>query len=78
MSSDLITHLTDLLDRWENLANAASQQVETANQPVPASFYAGVLFGMGVAQDELAATLARAIAETTKPPAGMTARQPLN
>ena len=58
MTSELITHLTTLLDRWDNLSAAAAENVEMAAQPIQGGFYAGVLFGMDVARDELAATLA--------------------
>ncbi|MBA3869325.1 MAG: hypothetical protein ABI970_14905 [Chloroflexota bacterium] len=71
MTSDLITDLTVLIDRWETLSNAAAQQVESAGQPVQGGFYAGVLFGMGVARDELVEALANAMAEVAKPSTGM-------
>ena len=67
MTSELITYVSDLLDRWETLSTAAAERVEAANQPVQGGFYAGVLFGMDVARDELAAALARAMHETAKP-----------
>ncbi len=67
MTTDLITYVSDLLDRWENLSTAAAERVEAAHQPIQGGFYAGVLFGMDVARDELAAALARAMSETAKP-----------
>jgi hypothetical protein len=67
MTTDLITNLTDLLDRWESLSMAAAEKVEAAGQPIQGGFYAGVLFGMDVARDELAAALANAMIEAAKP-----------
>ncbi len=68
MTSDLITHLATLLDRWDTLSAAAAERIETTEQLVQGGFYAGLLFGMGVARDELATALAQAMAETTKLP----------
>ncbi len=80
MTSELIIQLTTLLDRWENLSSAAAEKVEAADQPIQGGFYAGVLFGMDVARDELAAALAQAMAETANRSTGMikSAGQPLN
>lgn len=64
MTSDLITHLATLLDRWDTLSAAAAERIETTEQLVQGGFYAGLLFGMDVARDELAAALAQAMAET--------------
>ena len=67
MTSELITHLTSLLDRWETLAAAAAQNIEMSDAPVQGGFYAGVLFAMEVARDELAVALANAMVESAKP-----------
>ena len=67
MTSELIIRLSDLLERWENLSTAAAQKVESEPQPVQCSFYAGVLFGMGVARDELIEALAKEMVESAKP-----------
>jgi len=65
MTSDLITHLATLLDRWDTLSAAAVEKIETAQGPEQGGFYAGVLFGMDVARDELAVALAHAMVDTT-------------
>ena len=79
MTSELVTHLTTLLDRWENLSTAAEEQIQTAGQPVQSGFYAGVLFSMVVAREELAAALASAMVESAKTSSMMSsAGQPLN
>ena len=67
MTSDLITHLATLLDRWDTLSAAAVERIELAQGPEQGGFYAGVLFGMDVAREELAAALAQVMAETAKP-----------
>jgi hypothetical protein len=60
MTADLLTQLTALLDHW----NAeAARKLETSGQPVQGGFYAGVMFSMESARDELAAALAIAMAE---------------
>jgi hypothetical protein len=65
MASERSIQLSDLLDRWEKLSTAASQKVESASQPVQCSFYAGVLFGMSIARDELIEALAKEMIEST-------------
>jgi hypothetical protein len=62
MTTDLHTTLTALLDRWNILAAESAHKINTAKAPVQGSFYAGVMFGMESARDELAA----ALAEVTK------------
>ena len=80
MTSELIIHLTTLLERWDTLSSAAAEKIEAANQPVQGGFYAGVLFGMDVARDELAAALAQAMVETANRSTGLmkSAGQPPN
>jgi hypothetical protein len=67
MTSELISQLNDLLERWDTLSAAAVEKMEMAQRPEQGGFYAGVLFGMDVARDELAAALAQALVETAKP-----------
>jgi len=64
MTSERSIHLSDLLDRWEKLSTAAAQKVESAAQPIQCSFYAGVLFGMSIARDELIEVLAKKMVES--------------
>ena len=71
MTPELINHLSTLLDRWETLAGAAAVRIENSTLSAQASFYAGVLFGLGVSRDELAAALADEMANTAKPSGGL-------
>ena len=71
MTPELINHLSTLLDRWETLAGAAAVRIENSTLSAQASFYAGVLFGLGVSRDELAAALADEMANTAKPSEGL-------
>lgn len=66
MPTNLTPTLTALLDQWDKCAAEAAQKIETAGQPVQGAFYAGVMFGMETARDELAAALASALAEGVK------------
>ena len=68
MTSDLITQLSTLLNRWDTLSAAAAERIETTDQLEQGGFYAGLLFGMDVARDELATALAQAMADTAKLP----------
>jgi hypothetical protein len=70
MMSNLTAQLTNLLERWEMLADAAAQRIDTTNAPVQGSFYAGVLFGIGLSCDELAEALARELVESAKSSTG--------
>ena len=80
MKSELMTQLADLLERWDTLSAAAVEKMEMAQRPEQGGFYAGVLFGMDVARDELAAALARSMVESSKSPADVmkAAGQPPN
>lgn len=65
MPTNLTPTLTALLARWDAQAAEAAGKLETTGQPVQGAFYAGVMFGIETARDELAAALASAMAETT-------------
>jgi len=65
-----MSELTNLLERWEMLADAAAQRIDTTNAPVQGSFYAGVLFGIGLSSDELSEALAKELVESAKSSAG--------
>ena len=71
MTPELINHLSTLLDRWETLAGAAAVSIENSTLSAQASFYAGVLFGLGVSRDELAQALANEMAETAQSSTGL-------
>jgi hypothetical protein len=71
MTSERIHYLSTLIDRWETLAGAAAQRIETSTHSAQANFYAGVLFGLGVSRDELAQALAEEMAEAAKPSKGL-------
>ena len=71
MTSELIIQINTLLERWNILSTAAAEKIEDANQPIQGGFYAGVLFGMDVAREELAAALAQAMAETANRSTGV-------
>jgi hypothetical protein len=53
MNTDLTTTLTALLARWDALADEAALKLKTSAQPEQGGFYAGVMFGMESARDEL-------------------------
>lgn len=67
MAELLTTTLTALLDQWDKRAAEAARKLEASGQPVQGAFYAGVMFGMETARDELAAALASVLAEGVKP-----------
>jgi hypothetical protein len=71
MKSERIERLLNLVDRWETLAGAAAVRIENSTLSAQASFYAGVLFGLGVSRDELSAALADEMANAAKPSAGL-------
>ncbi len=71
MTSEFITQLADLIDRWDTLSKAAAERIDTADQAVQGDFYAGLLFGIDIARDELIAALAQAMTETAKTSTGM-------
>jgi len=62
----MTTTLTALLARWDALAADAARKLEVSGQPVKGGFYAGVMFGMESAHNELAAALASAMVEVAK------------
>jgi hypothetical protein len=66
MSTELITTLTTLLEHWNTTAADAAQKIEATAQPIQGAYFAGVMFGMETARDELAAALASVMAETVK------------
>jgi hypothetical protein len=65
LTADLHITLTAPLARWDTLADEVARKLEASGQPVQGGFYAGVMFGIESARDELAEALARAMAETT-------------
>ena len=67
MPTDLTTHVTALLERWDKLAAEAPQKAEATDQVVQASFYAGETFGIQLTRNELATALANSIAEAGRP-----------
>jgi hypothetical protein len=67
MTTHLTATLTALLDHWNTTAAEAARKLEASEQPVQGGFYAGVMFGMETARDELAAALAIAMSEVAKP-----------
>lgn len=71
MSPDLMTRLNTLVERWENLADAAGAEAEHAGETVQNGFYAGILFGLDIAREELITMLATAMAEDTQSLAAM-------
>jgi hypothetical protein len=66
MTTALTTKLTALLTRWDALAAESAHKIEATAHPVQGGFYAGVMFGIEMARDELAAALARAVAKATR------------
>ena len=60
-----LAQLTALLDRWDTLIDEAARKVETTTHPVQGAFYAGVMFGMESARDDLAAALASVLKQST-------------
>lgn len=67
MTTELITRLTALLAHFDKLADSAARKLEDCEQPTQGAFYAGVMFGMETARDDLAEALASAMMETAKP-----------
>ena len=65
MTTDLTSTLTALLDHWNLIATGATQKVSKTTEPIQGAYYAGVLFGMENARDDLAAVLATAMAAQT-------------
>ena len=66
LPTDLITSITALLERWDQLAAEASQKAETTDQILQASFYAGLTFGIQSTRNNLATTLENALTEANK------------
>ncbi|MBI1280718.1 MAG: hypothetical protein GC179_21520 [Anaerolineaceae bacterium] len=80
MTSEFFTQLTDLIERWDILSKAAAERLEKAEKDTQGDFYAGLLFGIDIASDELAAALAKAVKESTQMSSGLlkSPEKPLN
>jgi hypothetical protein len=66
MTTELLTDLTALLARWDKMAWQATYKLETADKRLYTAYYAGVMFGLETARDELAAALASAMLKPLK------------
>ena len=66
MTTDLQTALNAALARWDTVADEAARKLESSGQPAQGGFYAGMMFGMESARDELAVALANLMMESTK------------
>ncbi|MBA3871828.1 MAG: hypothetical protein H0X30_21995 [Anaerolineae bacterium] len=68
MSTDLITQLFTLIDRWDNLVILCKvlENFEEDAPPEQTAYLAAAAFGMETAREELSAVLAKALTDSMK------------